>query len=150
MDENGEASAANGNIYPSHATVSAANDLQEWDMLFYAAGCAGDAERAVNGPEYLLGPRLPVCKAQAELLREIVGNPFHPAVANPTWLTEDLSALAQSIYEQQAFERMPELANALDVVGCENAELLNHFRSAVQHVRGVWALDVLGVKGRAG
>ena len=53
--------------------------------------------------------------------------------------------LARAIYEEEAFERLPVLADALEEVGCTDADLLSHLRGPGPHVRGCWALDaVLG------
>jgi hypothetical protein len=50
---------------------------------------------------------------------------------------------AQYTYEEQAFDRLPELADALEVVGCRESELLGHLRVAGPHVRGCWAVDLI-------
>jgi hypothetical protein len=80
---------------------------------------------------------------QVPVLREVVGNPFRPVVVQPGWLTTNVTALAQAIYEQKAFDRLPILADALEDAGCTNAEVLNHCRQPGIHVRGCWALDLL-------
>lgn len=82
-----------------------------------------------------------------DLLREIVGNPFRPARVDPLWLTPHVERLATAIYEERAFARMPELAEALASAGCEDAAILGHCRSGGEHVRGCWVVDA--VLGRA-
>jgi hypothetical protein len=82
-------------------------------------------------------------RAQAALLQEMVGNPFRPVSVAPAWLTTDVRLLAQGIYEEKAFDRMPILADALQDAGCDSDELLNHLRSSGPHVRGCWALDLV-------
>jgi hypothetical protein len=85
---------------------------------------------------------------QASLLRDIFGNPFQPVSLDPLWLTFDVQALAQGIYTERAFDRMPILADALQDAGCDNPDVLNHCRDAKQvHVRGCWVLDLLLGKG---
>lgn len=82
---------------------------------------------------------------QADLLRCIFGNPFRPAVLDPAWLTPTVVALAQGIYEEGAFDRMPELADALGTAGYHDVDILGHCRQARPHVRGCWVVDaVLG------
>jgi hypothetical protein len=84
-------------------------------------------------------------KYQTKLLRDIFGNPFRPIALNPEWLTPTVKQLANQIYEQRAFERMPILADALEEAGCTVAEVLEHCRSGKEHVRGCWVVDkVLG------
>lgn len=75
---------------------------------------------------------------------EIFGNPFRPIAADPAWLTFDVLTLANGIYEERAFDRMPILADALQDAGCENTDILNHLRDPnATHVRGCWALDLV-------
>lgn len=81
---------------------------------------------------------------QAQLMRDIIGNPFRPVTTDPTWLTTDVVALATGIYEDRAFDRMPILADALQDAGCDNDDILNHCRNANQvHVRGCWVVDLV-------
>lgn len=76
-------------------------------------------------------------------LRDVFGNPFRPAALDPSWLTSDVVALAQGIYNEKAFDRMPILADALQDAGCDNAEVLDHCRGPGPHVRGCHVLDML-------
>jgi hypothetical protein len=82
-------------------------------------------------------------KRQADLLRCIYGNPFSPIAMDGPWLSSNVSALAQGIYADLAFDRLPILADALEDAGCTNLDLLNHCRQAGEHVRGCWAVDLL-------
>ncbi len=77
------------------------------------------------------------------LIHEVYGNPFSPAPLDRAWLTSDVIALATAIHDQRAFERMPELADALERVGCDNEEVLSHCRQSGGHVRGCWLLDAI-------
>jgi hypothetical protein len=79
----------------------------------------------------------------SHLLRDIFGNPFRPITVNHSWLTSTVVALATGIYEERAFDRMPILADALQDVGCDNADILNHCRQPGEHVRGCWCVDLL-------
>jgi hypothetical protein len=80
---------------------------------------------------------------QCSLLRDIFGNPFRPVSVDPAWLTETVVALAEGIYHERAFDRMPILADALEDTGCDNADMLNHCRQPGEHVRGCWVVDLL-------
>ena len=77
------------------------------------------------------------------LLHCSFGNPFHPVIADPTWLTSDVITLATGIYQDCAFDRMPILADALQDAGCDNADILAHCRSDGPHCRGCWVVDRL-------
>jgi hypothetical protein len=81
--------------------------------------------------------------AHCALLRDIFGNPFHPVVIDPSWLTSTVLALARQMHDSRDFSAMPILADALQDVGCENEELLNHCRISGLHVRGCWGVDLL-------
>ena len=106
------------------------------DVAGVAAGCAdlagaGDAER----------------RTQAQFVRCIFGNPFLPAPSiSALWLKrgeETVRKLAQAIYTDRAFDRLPVLADALEDAGCTDADILAHCRSGGVHVRGCWAVDLL-------
>jgi hypothetical protein len=84
------------------------------------------------------------CAAQAALIRDIFGNPFHPVAFSASWRTETVVALARSMYEARDFGAMPILADALQDAGCDNEDVLNHCRDTNQvHVRGCWVVDLV-------
>jgi hypothetical protein len=81
------------------------------------------------------------------LLRDVIGNPFAelPKV-DPAWLSWNnatVARLAQQIYDQRAFDRLPVLADALEEAGCSDPSILTHFRHPGPHVVGCWPLDLL-------
>ncbi|HWE97158.1 MAG TPA: hypothetical protein VG269_24575 [Tepidisphaeraceae bacterium] len=80
---------------------------------------------------------------QAALLREIFANPFRPAAPNPNWLDDEGIALANAIYDERQFDRLPELAAKLEAAGCDRPEILAHFKNDRGHVSGCWALDLV-------
>ena len=80
---------------------------------------------------------------QADLYRDIFGNPFRPVAVDPAWRTEAAVGLAAGIYEDRAFERMPILADSLEEAGCEHADILTHCREPGTHVRGCWVVDLV-------
>jgi hypothetical protein len=87
------------------------------------------------------------CRTQADLVREVVGNPFRPAAFDPRWRTEDATGLGRGIYEDRAFDRLPLLADALMDAGCDDQEVLGHCRSPGPHTRGCWVVDLVLGKG---
>jgi hypothetical protein len=78
---------------------------------------------------------------QTDLISDIF--PFRPITLSPSWLTSTVLALANGIYSEKAFDRMPILADALQDAGCDNAEILDHCRGTGEHVRGCWLVDLL-------
>lgn len=83
--------------------------------------------------------------ALANVLRECFGSlHLRPLAFDPAWRTSDVVALATGIYEENAFDRMPILADALQDAGCACEDVLAHCRGAnAAHVRGCWALDLV-------
>jgi hypothetical protein len=82
-------------------------------------------------------------RTQTNLLRCVIGNPFRPVTVDPTWLTSDVVTLAEGIYGDRAFDRLPILADALQDAGCENEDILSHCHSEGPHCRGCWLIDLL-------
>jgi hypothetical protein len=81
-----------------------------------------------------------------ESLREVVGNPFRRPKVQPAWLTANEATalrLARGIWEEQDFDRLPILGDALEDAGCGSAAILEHCRRQGGHVRGCWVLDLL-------
>lgn len=77
------------------------------------------------------------------LVRCVFGNPFRPVTLDAAWLTTDVVAIANSVYDDKAFDRLPILADALQDAGCDNEDVLNHCRQPGEHVRGCWVVDLL-------
>jgi hypothetical protein len=44
--------------------------------------------------------------------------------------------IAQAIYDERAFDRLPILVDALEEAGCTGQDILGHCRSGGEHVRG--------------
>jgi hypothetical protein len=82
-------------------------------------------------------------RPQADLVREVIGNPFRPIAFDPRWRTSDVTQLAQAIYDERAFDRMPILADALMDAGCAADDLIGHCRWSGPHVRGCWVVDLI-------
>ena len=76
----------------------------------------------------------------------IFGNPYRPVIVDSGWLTWNNSTvpkLAQDIYDNRAFDRLPLLADALVSAGCTNEDMLAHCRSGGEHARGCWVVDLV-------
>jgi hypothetical protein len=80
---------------------------------------------------------------QAHLLREVVGNPFLPVALSLNSFSSTIATLAEAIYEERAFDRLPILADALEEAGCSDAAILAYCRGPGPHVRGCWVIDLL-------
>jgi hypothetical protein len=140
-----------------------ARDLPKWDRSAHIAAYAADLvalktigivldvarlARTVNEVVQVyetakINADVCVSKDQVDVLREIFGNPFRPITLDPSWLTSTVLALAQGIYDEKAFDRMPILADALQDAGCDNEDILNHCQGGDIHVRGCWMIDLL-------
>jgi hypothetical protein len=100
----------------------------------YWTACAG----LEPVPDYL--------RARCVEVRDIFGNPFRPATLDASWRRGPGNAavkLAQGIYEQRAFDRLPVLADALEEAGCPSGDLTAHCRAPTPHLPGCWAVDLL-------
>ena len=74
-------------------------------------------------------------------------NPYRPSALAPASLIPTVTWLAEGIYEDRGFDRLPILGDALEEAGCTDHDLLGHLRSPGPHVRGCWALDLVLGKG---
>src|SRR5438270_788199 len=61
-----------------------------------------------------------IVRAQVPLLRCVVGNPFRPVAFASIWQTSTVIEIADSIYADRAFDRMPILSDALDTTFSES------------------------------
>jgi hypothetical protein len=98
-----------------HASAAIASAAVWWNPLIAAERASEDAAR---GTCHAHNPGATTIEAaeragQTIFLRDIFGNPFQPITINPSWLTSTVLALAQGIYSEKAFDRMPILANTL-------------------------------------
>ena len=85
---------------------------------------------------------------QCQFLRDIFGPlPFRPITLDPRWLTSTVVDVAQAIYDERAFDRLPILADALMDAGCDSEEIIRHCRSEGTHVRGCWVIHQILGKG---
>jgi hypothetical protein len=109
------------------ATAAEGKDYRPGDPATAAFRVAGSAERV----------------SQTSLVHDIFGNPYRPVALEPSWLTWDVLALACGASEEEAFDRMPILADALQDAGCDNADILDHCRGSGPHVRGCWVVDLV-------
>jgi hypothetical protein len=128
------------------------DEFDKGDPLAPALVTARHAARAaadLRGEKTVLGS--PVTRAelreQTDLVRCLFGNPFRPWPVGGGWSTSEVRALADAIYAERAFDRMPVLADALEATGCSSPELIEHCRSGKQHARGCWVVDLLVGKG---
>lgn len=129
-------------------TAATAAQTPNYALGFFAAeGASRDVLSAIgNSPKWPSSARDEL-RVHVALVRDISGNPFRPAAFVPEWRTKTVIALAQAMYDSRDFSAMPILADALQDVGCDNADILNHCRGLGPHVRGCSVVDL--VLGRA-
>jgi hypothetical protein len=118
----------------SIATTCAGATEDDWFDWSFSGGPPDPVYQATKTAEY---------REQANLLHEVIGNPFRPVTLDPSWLAATVQNLAAAIYEERAFDRLPILADALEDAGCGNQDILGHCRSGGEHMRGCWVLDLL-------
>jgi hypothetical protein len=104
------------------------------------------AQASNEDPPGTAFPRWREGDLQVALLQDILGNPFRLAVLDPAWIAWQggtIPRLAEAIYQERAFDRLPVLADALEEAGCTDREVLEHCRGPGPHVRGCWVLDLV-------
>jgi hypothetical protein len=74
------------------------------------------------------------CDCLRCLFRPLAFHPIHP---NVDWFTPTVSYFAEVIYDEQNFDELPALADALADAGCADAEILNHCRQPGQACAGM-------------
>jgi|SRR5579872_1640175 len=117
---------------------------REFDACYYVGG--GVFLRPFRWPVPIPTAARAEIGFQVALLHDLFGNPFRPVAVHPIWLTWNdgtVQRIAQAIYDERAFDRMPILADALEDAGCLDPDILNHCRQPGVHVRGCWVIDAL-------
>lgn len=125
------------------AASGVANDL------IFAAVVEECGEEVEGDPSWQQQCEIAISREREELakvLREIA-HPFHELFDHQCF-TSTVVSLAQTIYDEKAFDRMPILGDALEDAGCDNADMLNHCRQQGEHVRGCWVVDLILSKDR--
>lgn len=81
----------------------------------------------------------------AAVVRDLYGGP-KPIRFADAWRTPTVTAIAEGIAADAAFDRLPVLADALEDAGCESLPVLTHCRRTEPHWQGCWVVDgVLGM-----
>lgn len=80
---------------------------------------------------------------QCDLIREVFGNPFRPVILERASLAPGIVSLAEMMYAENVFNRMPELGRLLREGGCDRPDILNHCQGDAPHVRGCWVVDLV-------
>jgi len=110
--------------------------IASWTALALSEGRSRLADGSINDQDERAW--------QGRVLRDLFGSlPFRPVSLDAAWQTSTVTSLAQAIYDERAFDRLPILADALEDAGCNNQEVLSHLRSGREHCRGCWPLDLV-------
>jgi hypothetical protein len=127
-----------------YTNACAATAVNIYEAFVDATQSYNAAHTAPDAPSIIAADRLERC----QLIRDVVGNPFRPISIASNWLIAKDGAvpkLAEQIYDKRGFDNLPCLANTLEDVCCDDADLLAHCREPGPHVKGCWAVDaVLG------
>ncbi|MCU0702869.1 MAG: hypothetical protein MUF18_02645 [Fimbriiglobus sp.] len=65
----------------------------------------------------------------------------------PAWRSETVVALASAIRAENAFDRLPILADALEEAGCDHPDLFGHCRHNAPHADYCWLADAVASGG---
>jgi hypothetical protein len=80
---------------------------------------------------------------QCDLYRDVFRYPYDPPPFDPQWRTDTVVTIADGIFRDRAFDRLPILADALEDAGCDAADVLAHCRADRPHVRGCWVIELV-------
>jgi hypothetical protein len=83
---------------------------------------------------------------QTAVLHDWFDNYIWPVSIDLTWVVANHNLtqyLAQSIYDNNAFELMPILGDALEEAGCGDDAILQHCRRPGEHFPGCWLLSLV-------
>lgn len=103
------------------------------------------------------GSGKPTSAEKAALIREIVGNPWHPHpvlrgrcghllrpdLYDSCSLCGTVRQATQCIYEQRDWKSLPILADMVEEFAWAPDDVLEHLRGPGPHVRGCWAVDLV-------
>ena len=89
------------------------------------------------------GKRIEEARWQSRVLRDVFSNQFRSIDFSTHWRTDSALAVAWQMYELLDFSSMPILADALLDAGCDDADILDHCRTAEMHTRGCWVVDLV-------
>ncbi len=116
-----------------------------------AAGLAEEASRYSGVAAALASSQPAVVSRQgrerhAGMLRCVIGNPFRRVAPDPAWVAWNdgtVRKMAQAVYDERAFDRLPLLADALEDAGCTDAAVLSHCRGPGEYACGCWVVDLV-------
>jgi hypothetical protein len=122
---------------------------------YLAVACAdpspeGAAVEAAGYSDRLAVPGLRAAEdkaAGAALLRRVVGNPFRPSavdLAAPGWNGGAAVRLAEALYQERAFDRLPILGDLLEEAAYTDPVFLAHCRGPGPHARGCFVDALTG------
>jgi hypothetical protein len=83
---------------------------------------------------------------QCHVIRDIFGNSAPPGAGEACdfgWNTSAVRRHAQRIYDNGAFDHLPDLAETLLEAGCSRSEIVTHCRQIGLHFRGCWVVDFI-------
>jgi hypothetical protein len=127
---------------PNIAKAALALLSNDWETYAWAG-----VEIGHPGWRIRQGEEGPWAKSCADLLRCIIGNPFHShQLADSNWIVWNgatIIQIAQLIYTNRQFQDLPILADALEEAGCANHEIIAHCRLNGDHALGCWVIDSL-------
>ncbi len=143
---------------PDHFKALAALRLTDTPTSSFVWQTALFLQKALEGHPGSPNARQAAVRLHTGLLRDVVLQPYRGtrgqriarkrrqrklSMLKREWRSSTVVALAEGIYQDRAFDRLPILADALQDAGCDNDDILTHCRSDGPHVRGCWPVDLL-------
>lgn len=77
-----------------------------------------------------------------QTMRAIFGTRLNARIQE-SWRSSTVVDLAQAIYTERAFDRLPFLADALMDAGCDDDDMITHCQTCTTTGRGDWVIDLI-------
>lgn len=103
-----------------------------------------NAEQAAHAWTHMLGLTPGQTKRHADILREVMANPFANLQLDGAllaWRDGTIPKLAQACYESNDLSMIGILGDALEEAGCNDLRVFEHVRKKQAHFRGCWLVD---------
>jgi hypothetical protein len=78
----------------------------------------------------------------ADIVREIIANPFVSYPIQEAWLSQEVVHLCYTMRRSGNYDSMEQLGEMLEGLGCDDTDMLLHCSSGGHH-RGCWLVDLL-------
>jgi hypothetical protein len=102
----------------------------------------------LSSPENLGAEVIAQLAFLATLFRDVFGNPFRAQNQDRGWVSPEITALAQTIYDSPQLPRYRQLSSYLERNRCTDQNIVAHCMYSNCHIKGCWVIDFILSKAR--